>query len=84
MACSGDHRPGADGKPPPVGNTVEVATGSYSISIGATQLAASWTDPDFDPSVSAFYYVRVLQIPTQRPTLLDAIALGVDLSLIHI
>jgi hypothetical protein len=61
-----------------VGNTVDVATGSYTNSIGETQLAASWTDPDFDPSVSAFCYVRVLQIPTPRHTLLDAIALGVD------
>jgi hypothetical protein len=78
VAWSGDRQPGAEGKLPSVGNTVDIATGHYSNSIGDTQLAAAWIDPDFDPSITAFYYVRVLQIPTPRHTLLDAISLGID------
>jgi hypothetical protein len=61
-----------------VGNTVDVKTGAYSNAIGAAELSAVWTDAEFDPSRPAFYYVRVLQIPTPRHTLLDAIALGLD------
>jgi hypothetical protein len=78
VAWSGDRQPDAGGRLPPVGNTVDVKSGSYSNTIGDTQLAAAWTDPEFDPAISAFYYVRVLQIPTPRHTLLDAIALGID------
>jgi hypothetical protein len=62
----------------PVGNTVDLATGKYTNSIGAAQLTAMWTDPDFDPAQNAFYYARVLQIPTPRYSLLDSIALGID------
>ena len=69
---------GADGKAPAVGNTVDLKTGKYTNTIGDTQLATLWTDPEFDASVRAFYYVRVLQIPTPRHTLLDTLALGVD------
>jgi hypothetical protein len=76
LAWSGDRHPDRDGTLPPVGNTVDLATGSYSNSIGAPELVAAWADPDFDPERPAFYYVRVLQIPTPRHTLLDAIALG--------
>ena len=61
-----------------VGNTVDLATGQYTNTIGEEQLSAYWQDPDFDPSRHAFYYVRVLQIPTPRYSLLDAIALGID------
>jgi hypothetical protein len=78
VAWSDGRTPGADGKLPPVGNTVDVATGSYENSIGDAQLGAVWTDPDFDPAKRAVYYVRVLQIPTPRHTLFDAIALGMD------
>ena len=67
----------ADGKIPPVGNTVDVSTGNYTNSIGDPQLTVVWTDPEFDPGKRAFYYVRVLQIPTPRHTLYDAIALGI-------
>jgi hypothetical protein len=67
----------ADGKVTPVGNTVNIATGHYTNSIGDAELVAVWTDPDFDPTQRAFYYVRVLQIPTPRHTLYDAIALGI-------
>ena len=70
--------PGADGKLPRVGNTVDLATGTYTNDIGDAQLAAVWRDPDFDAGQLAFYYVRVLQIPTPRNSLYDAIALGVD------
>lgn len=67
-----------DGTLPAVGNTVDLETGAYTNTIGAAQLAAAWTDQDFDPQQQAFYYVRVLQIPTPRHTLLDALALGID------
>lgn len=69
---------GADGKVDPVGNTVNLKTGEYTNSIGDAQLATLWTDPEFDPSLRAFYYARVLQIPTPRHTLYDTIALGID------
>lgn len=66
----------ADGALPPVGNTVELQSARYRNDIGAASLASVWTDPDFDPAQSAFYYARVLQIPTPRHSLFDAIALG--------
>jgi hypothetical protein len=71
---------GADGKLPPVGNTVDIATARYENSIGAPQLATVWEDPDFDPEQTAFYYVRVLEIPTPRHSLYDAVALGIDVA----
>jgi hypothetical protein len=77
IAWSGDRKM-AQGRLPAVGNTVDVKTARYVNSIGATQLATVWTDPDFDPKLRAFYYVRVLEIPTPRHSLYDAIALGVD------
>jgi hypothetical protein len=67
-----------DGSLRPVGNTVDLETGNYSNSIGDAQLSAVWQDPDFDPDARAFYYLRVLQIPTPRHTLYDAIALNMD------
>jgi hypothetical protein len=65
------------GKVPPVGNTVDVANATYTNDIGDTQLAAVWTDPDFDPTEHAVYYVRVLEIPTPRWSTYDAKALGI-------
>lgn len=50
----------------------------YSNNIGTAQLAVVWTDPDFDPTQHAFYYVRAIEIPTPRHSLYDAVALGID------
>ena len=61
------------GKAPPVGNTIDFAIPAYYNSIGDAQLATLWTDPDFDPGRRAFYYVRVLEIPTPRWTAYDAV-----------
>ncbi len=76
-AVSGARAIGADGRcRAPVGSTVDVASASYSNTIGAAQLAAVWRDPDFDPERPAAYYVRVLQIPTPHWTTYDAARLG--------
>ena len=64
---------------PAVGNTVNTATATYSNDIGAVSLSTIWTDPTFDADLPAFYYLRVLEIPTPRWTTYDAVALGVDL-----
>ncbi|MEM7138424.1 MAG: DUF3604 domain-containing protein [Myxococcota bacterium] len=78
VAWSAGRALGADGSLAPVGNTVDLATGMYANDIGAAALSTVWEDPDFDPNQRAFYYVRVLQIPTPRHTLYDAIALKMD------
>ncbi len=67
----------ATGKLPPVGSTVDVAKASYTNDIGASELHAVWEDPDFDPAQAAFWYVRVLEIPTPRWSTYDAKTLGV-------
>lgn len=61
-----------------VGNTVDLKTGKYTNTIGDPELKVLWTDPDFKSDQNAFYYVRVLEIPTPRYSLLDAIHLGID------
>jgi hypothetical protein len=65
-----------DGKLPAVGNTVDLTKASYANSIGAADLSAVWSDPEFNPKVRAFYYVRVLEIPTPRWIVFDALRYG--------
>jgi len=79
VAWSGDRTPGSDGKLPAVGNTVDVANASWTNTIGAAELVSVWTDPDFDPSQKAFYYGRVIEIPTPRWSTYDAYRFGVDI-----
>ena len=72
VAWSGNRKPSVDGKLPAVGNTVNVKDATYNNSIGAREFSVAWTDPAFDPKQKAFYYVRVLEIPTPRWTTFDA------------
>lgn len=67
------------GEAPAVGNTVDLKTGAYTNSIGATELATVWQDPDFDPRLPAVYYLRVLEIPTPRWSTLVAVQRGLPL-----
>jgi hypothetical protein len=79
LAWSDNRKPDPKtGKLPPVGNTVDIKNATYKNSIGDTQLSAVWTDPDFDPTMKAVYYVRVLEIPTPRWTTFDAKKLSVE------
>jgi len=75
-----------DGSLPPVGNTVDLASASWRNTIGDPELLGVWTDPDFDPKAKAFYYVRVLEIPTPRWTAYDAkyfkVTMGKDVPMI--
>jgi hypothetical protein len=78
IALSDDRTEGAEGKVAPVGNTVDAKNASYTNDIGATELKTVWMDPDFDARQHAFYYVRVIQIPTPRWSTYDAKTLGVE------
>ncbi|OPY95484.1 hypothetical protein A5906_08015 [Bradyrhizobium sacchari] len=78
VAWSGDRKPDAKtGKLPSVGSTVDLANAIWTNTIGAPELITVWKDPDFDPSLRAFYYGRVIEIPTPRWTAYDATRLGV-------
>lgn len=79
VAWSGDRAPDADGNLPEVGNTVDIETASWQNSIGAPELLVVWEDPDFDPAERAFYYTRVLEIPTPRWVLYDKLRFGIEL-----
>jgi len=80
VAVSDGRQIGKDGRArEPVGSTVDIATATYKNTIGAATLTAFWSDPDFDPKQDAFYYVRVLEIPTPRWTTQDAAFFGVNL-----
>jgi hypothetical protein len=70
-------KPGPDGKLPPVGNTVDVDNATWTNTIGDPELITVWKDPDFDAKQPAFYYARVLEIPTPRWTAYDAKRFGV-------
>jgi hypothetical protein len=71
---------GADGRcKTPVGNTVDVATANFTNTIGASELGTVWTDPEFNSGQKAFYYARVIEIPTPRWTTIDAFRFGVDI-----
>lgn len=78
VALSDGRQPDADGTVPTVGNTVDVASATYSNTIGAGQLSAFWRDPAFNPAQMAFYYARAIEIPTPRWSTYDAKRLGVD------
>jgi hypothetical protein len=71
-------QPGVDGKLPPVGSTVDVANATWTNTIGDPELITVWKDPDFDAHQRAFYYARVLEIPTPRWTAYDAKRFGVQ------
>ena len=78
VALAGARHHDDQGRPLPIASTVDATTGEYVNIFGSPSLSAFWEDPDFDPSERAFYYLRVLQIPTPRHTLHDAVALGMD------
>ena len=76
VAWSGDRKPGADGKLPSVGSTVDVERATWTNTIGGPELIAVWKDPGFNPTQRAFYYARVIEIPTPRWTAYDANRFG--------
>ena len=79
VAWSDDRKPGADGKLPPVGNTVDVENAIWTNTIGSPELIAVWKDPDFDPKLRAVYYARVIEIPTPRWTAYDQKRFGIKM-----
>jgi hypothetical protein len=77
VAWAGKRKPdSATGKVPSIGHTVDLAKATYTNTIGAVELKTVWTDPGFDPSLDAFYYARVLEIPTPRWSTIQAVKLG--------
>jgi hypothetical protein len=81
VAWSGadERQPGADGKLPSVGNTVDVANATWTNTIGSPLLDAYWKDPEFDADQKAFYYIRVIEIPTPRWTAYDTKRFGITM-----
>jgi hypothetical protein len=78
VAWGGNRRIGKNGKLPPVGSTVHIPSATWTNTIGAPELITVWRDPDFDPKQAAFYYGRVIEIPTPRWTAYDAKRFGVN------
>jgi len=78
VVWSGDRELDASGNLESVGDTVDRLNATYTNDIGSVQLEIAWTDPEFAAEAAAFYYVRVLEIPTPRHALMDAIALGLE------
>jgi hypothetical protein len=80
VAVSDGREIGADGRcKTPVGNTVDAKTASFRNTIGESELAAVWVDPEFDATQKAVYYARVIEIPTPRWTTIDAFRFGIDI-----
>ena len=78
VVWSGDRKPDKfSGVVPPIESTVDIEKGTYTNDRGSTELKAVWSDPEFDASLHAFYYARVLEIPTPRWTAYDAKRFGV-------
>lgn len=78
VVWAGDRSPSpVDGKVPAIGSTVDIANATYTNDIGSVELTGTWTDPEFDPSLDAFYYARTLEIPTPRWTTIQAKELGI-------
>ena len=78
VAWSGDRKPDKwSGRVPAIQSTVDLEKATYTNSVGSTELKTVWTDPEFDASLHAFYYARVLEIPTPRWTLIQAVKAGV-------
>ncbi len=78
VAWSGERRAGRDGKLPPVGNTVDAKNANFTNTIGASELGTVWTDPDFDPAQRAWYYARVIEIPSPRWSTYEAFRFEVE------
>ncbi|HEY5849770.1 MAG TPA: DUF3604 domain-containing protein [Lysobacter sp.] len=79
VSWSDNRKPDASGKLPPVGDTVDLKTGKYTNTIGASEFIGVFKDPQFDPAQKAFYYARVIEIPTPRWTLFDSIRFNVKM-----
>ncbi len=78
VAWSGDRKPDKrSGRIPAIKSTVDIDNATYTNSVGSVELKTIWTDPDFDPGLHAFYYARVLEIPTPRWTTIQAKQLGI-------
>ena len=79
VVWSGDRKKDAKGKVPSVGNTVDLEAANWLNTIGASELATVWEDPDFDAKQNAFYYARVIEIPTPRWIVYDKVRLGAEI-----
>jgi hypothetical protein len=78
VVWSGDRKLDSNSKLPPVGNTVDVKAANWTNTIGSPELITMWTDPDFDANESAFYYARVIEIPTPTWIAYDAFRFGIE------